>query len=107
MLYSSEQEPGRFSDAFGEAAPFFEPFRRPPSSFARIAKGDSLMNTLDLERLDGVESLVKAVGSSSEPFVVIDARGREALVAMSPSVLERLLFDTSILNCDQGGWSRS
>ena len=107
VLYSCERKPSRFSGTSGEAALFRELLRRPPSSFARIAKVDSIMNTLDLERLEGVESLAQTAESSSEPLVIIDRHGREALVAMSPDVLERLLFDTSILNCDPDGWIRS
>ena len=57
------------------------------------------METAALENLKTVESLVAQAHATDEPIVVFEGDD-ECLVAMRPAVFERILFDTSILNCE-------
>ena len=52
-----------------------------------------------LNSLESLRALVAQVQAADEPVVVFDGDD-ECLVAMRPAVFERILFDTSILNCD-------
>ena len=55
------------------------------------------METRSIESLSCINDLVGAVHASEEPVVVFDGDD-ECMVAMRPAVLERLLFDSSLLN---------
>ena len=55
------------------------------------------MGLVAFEDLDCLQALVTLVQYSSEPLVMTCA-GRECLVAMSPEVLDRILFDVNLLN---------
>ena len=57
------------------------------------------MDTVVLDTIDDVRSLVSQAQGSDEPVVVFDGDD-ECLVAMRPAVFERVLFDTHLLNCD-------
>ena len=57
------------------------------------------METAMLSSLESVRALVARAQVSDEPVVVFDGED-ECLVAMRPTVLERILFDTSLLNCE-------
>ena len=52
-----------------------------------------------LNSLESVRALVGQVQAVDEPVVVFDGDD-ECLITMRPAVFERILFDTSILNCD-------
>ena len=52
-----------------------------------------------LKSSESVQSLVKKAHALNEPIAVYDGDD-ECLVAMSPAVFERLLFDTHLLNCE-------
>jgi len=56
------------------------------------------MDTVMLENCHNTEQLVVEVHRSDEPVIVLDGEGDECLVAMAPAVLERILFDTALLN---------
>ena len=58
------------------------------------------METRTLADLAGINDLVKATQLSEEPVIVFDGED-ECLVAMRPTVLERLLFDSDLLNAAQ------
>lgn len=55
------------------------------------------MGSIELRSLPNVSALVSEVHNSEEPVIVYDGAD-ECLVAMRPAVLERLLFDTDLLN---------
>ena len=55
------------------------------------------MGSIELRSLSGVEALVAAVHETDEPVIVFDGDD-ECMVAMRPAVLERILFDTDLLN---------
>ena len=55
------------------------------------------MGTKQLCSFDNLQKLVAEVHGTSEPVIVFDGED-ECLVAMSPSVFERILFDTHLLN---------
>lgn len=55
------------------------------------------MGSIELCTLKGVAELVGAAHEIDEPVIVFDGEG-ECLVAMRPSVFERILFDTDLLN---------
>lgn len=55
------------------------------------------MGSIELRTLSSVSDLVAAVHETDEPVVIQDGES-ECLVAMRPSVLERILFDTDLLN---------
>ena len=57
------------------------------------------METALLNSLEDIRSLVGKAHEIDEPIVVFDGED-ECLVAMRPSVFERILFDTNILNCE-------
>ena len=57
------------------------------------------MESYTIQSLANVENLVALAQSSDEPVVVFDGED-ECLVAMSPSVLERIMFDTNLLNSE-------
>lgn len=57
------------------------------------------METVALKNLETARSLVAQAQATDEPVVVFDGPD-ECLVAMRPAVFERILFDTSILNCE-------
>ena len=58
------------------------------------------METRTLTDLASVDDLVKATQQAEEPVIVFDGED-ECLVAMRPTVLERLLFDSDLLNAAQ------
>lgn len=55
------------------------------------------MDAYKIQDSPGVDALVCAVQQNDEPLVVYDGED-ECMVAMRPSVFERILFDTSLLN---------
>ena len=55
------------------------------------------MGSIELRTLSDVAALVGAAHESDEPIVLFDGED-ECLVAMRPSVFERILFDTDLLN---------
>ena len=55
------------------------------------------MGTCALDSVTDVRSLVSMSHESDEPLIVFDGSD-ECLVAMSPAVFERILFDTDLLN---------
>ena len=57
------------------------------------------METVALKNLESVRSLVAQAHATDEPIVVFEGED-ECLVAMRPAVFERILFDTSLLNCE-------
>ena len=57
----------------------------------------SPMGSVSLCALENIQALVSCVHESDEPVVVLDGQD-ECLVAMRPAVLERILFDTDLLN---------
>lgn len=57
------------------------------------------MGSIELRALSGVEALVAEAHGTDEPVLVFDGED-ECLVAMRPAVFERILFDTSLLNCE-------
>ena len=57
------------------------------------------METVALNTLQTVRELVAQAHATEEPIIVFDGDD-ECLVAMRPAVLERILFDTGLLNCD-------
>ena len=57
------------------------------------------MESLNLDQCCATADLVKSVYAHDEPVIVYDGEC-ECLVAMRPEVLERILFDTSLLNME-------
>ena len=57
------------------------------------------MDTVMLENCPSTEQLVGLAQKSLEPIIVLD-ESSECMVVMAPSVLERILFDTAILNLE-------
>lgn len=57
------------------------------------------METALLNSLESARSLVAQAQLADEPIIVFDGED-ECLVAMRPAVFERILFDTSLLNCE-------
>ena len=55
------------------------------------------MGTIELRALTEMKALIAAVHDVDEPVIVVDGDD-ECLVAMSPAVFERILFDTDLLN---------
>lgn len=55
------------------------------------------MGSIDLRTLSETKTLIAAAHDSDEPIIVLDGED-ECLVAMSPAVFERILFDTDLLN---------
>ena len=55
------------------------------------------MGSIELRAISGVEPLIAAVHESDEPVTVFDGED-ECLIAMSPAVFERILFDGDLLN---------
>lgn len=55
------------------------------------------MGSIELRTLSDIAALVGAAYESDEPIVLFDGED-ECLVAMRPSVFERILFDTDLLN---------
>ena len=56
------------------------------------------METYALKEECKLKELVAAAQWAEEPIIVFDGED-ECLVAMRPSVFERILFDTNLLNC--------
>ena len=56
------------------------------------------MKTCTINDTPKLEDLVKAAYTTSDPVVVFDGDD-ECLVAMSPAVFERILFEGEVLNC--------
>ena len=57
------------------------------------------MGTTTLQELCGLRDLVVQAQQSDEPVIVFDGED-ECLVAIRPSVFERILFDADLLNCE-------
>ena len=57
------------------------------------------METVALDRLESVKSLVAQSQATDEPVVVFDGDD-ECMIAMRPAVFERILFDTHLLNSE-------
>lgn len=55
------------------------------------------MGSIELRSLSDVTALVGAACESDEPIILYDGED-ECLVAMRPSVFERILFDSDLLN---------
>lgn len=55
------------------------------------------MGSIELRTLSDVSALIGAAHETDEPVVVLDGES-ECLVAMRPTVFERILFDTNLLN---------
>ena len=60
------------------------------------------MGTCALNSIDDVRALVGLAQASDEPLIVFDGDD-ECLIAMRPSVFERILFDTDLLNFNDRG----
>ena len=58
------------------------------------------METRTLQELGSPRDLVTVAQHSDEPVAVFDGED-ECLIAMRPSVFERILFDTDLLNCER------
>ena len=58
---------------------------------------ENIMEALQITNLENVSDLVAAAQRADEPIIVFDGDD-ECLVAMRPAVMERILFDTSLLN---------
>jgi len=58
------------------------------------------MGSIELRNAPETKTLVAAVHEAYEPVIVLDGED-ECLIAMSPSVFERILFDTDLLNSAQ------
>ena len=56
------------------------------------------MGNYALNSIADVKELVGLAHADDEPLLVFDGDD-ECLVAMRPSVFERILFDTDLLNC--------
>lgn len=56
------------------------------------------METISMNAVQNVSQLVGKVHEASEPVIVFDGDD-ECLVAMRPSVFERILFDSNLVNC--------
>ena len=61
-------------------------------------KGGNVMEAISMNAVQDVNQLVGKVHEASEPVVVFDGDD-ECLVAMRPADFERILFDSSLLNC--------
>ncbi len=63
------------------------------------------MQPVSLDAVKQTVSLMNLAQLSDEPVIVLDD-DRECLVALSPRVLDRLLFDLNLLNCTDRsiGW---
>lgn len=57
------------------------------------------METVALNKLENVKTLVGQAQATDEPIIVFDGND-ECLVAMRPAVFERILFDTHLLNTE-------
>ena len=55
------------------------------------------MQPIPLESVQQTATLLNLAQISDEPVIVVDGES-ECLVAMSPRVLDRLLFDANLLN---------
>ena len=55
------------------------------------------METYKLQELENLNGLVSRAQMSDEPLIVFD-EDDECLIAMRPSVFERILFDSDLLN---------
>ena len=58
------------------------------------------MGVYVLQDSNDSRNLINVVQLSDEPVVVFDGED-ECLVAMRPSVFERILFDSDLLNCEK------
>ena len=58
------------------------------------------METCKLQELENLSVLVGRAQMSDEPLIVFDGED-ECLIAMRPSIFERILFDTDLLNCER------
>ena len=56
------------------------------------------MQPVSLDAVQQTVSLMNLAQLSDEPVIVLDG-DRECLVALSPRVLDRLLFDINLRNC--------
>ena len=57
------------------------------------------METCNLDKLTQARDLVNLAQDSDEPVIVFNGED-ECLVAMRPSVFERILFDSDLLNVE-------
>lgn len=64
-----------------------------------VAKEALHMGTYDLTNVSDTQQLVQAAYATNEPLVIYDGQ-HECLVAMTPAVFERILFDSDLLNCE-------
>lgn len=55
------------------------------------------MHTYELSTHEDLNTFISAAACAQEPIVISD-KGNECLVAMNPSVFERILFGTVVLN---------
>ena len=60
------------------------------------------MEICNLDKLTQAKDLVNLAQGSDEPVIVFDGED-ECLIAMRPSIFERILFDTDLLNCERRG----
>ncbi|MEE8722416.1 MAG: hypothetical protein SOI38_05450 [Eggerthellaceae bacterium] len=61
------------------------------------------MNVIAMNSETDLKELAVIVGNADEPYLVYDDREEPRLVVMLPAVLERLLFDSDLLNrCEHG-----
>ena len=58
------------------------------------------MEICNLDKLTQAKDLVNLAQGSDEPVIVFDGED-ECLIAMRPSIFERILFDTDLLNCER------
>ena len=58
------------------------------------------MEICNLDKLTQAKDLVNLAQGSDEPVIVFDGED-ECLIAMLPSIFERILFDTDLLNCER------
>ncbi len=63
------------------------------------------MQPIYLDSIPQTTALLNMVRLSDEPVIVLDG-DHECMVALSPNVLDRLLFDINLLNCTDRsvGW---
>lgn len=56
------------------------------------------MGTYTLQNAELAKGLIRCAYESDEPVVIFDG-DEERLIAMTPAVFERILFDSDLLNC--------
>ena len=73
-------------------------FKRIRVVYANICEKGEAMQTISLNEVQQTAALLNLTNYSDEPVIVLDG-SKECMVALSPRVLDRLLFDLNLLNC--------